>query len=177
MDDRRVRVVASAGLAVGAVLGMAGTFAPSPSLRGLAWGIDGVALVMASALLTIWFFRKGQDLAATGFLVFVVGQGIIVSSAAMDLAASTPSFGAGASLWALALALISASAVFPSVVRGLGFLAAVLFTVTALQIFAGAQVTPTTSPLPFHAYPVLVATMVGWIWALLSGTRPRGDAR
>ena len=32
MDDRRVRVVASVGLAVGAVLGMAGTFAPSPSL-------------------------------------------------------------------------------------------------------------------------------------------------
>jgi hypothetical protein len=50
--------------------------------------------------------------------VFVVGQGIIVSSAAMDLAASTPSFGAGASLWALALVLISTSAVLPSVVRG-----------------------------------------------------------
>jgi hypothetical protein len=49
MDDRSVRVVASAGLAVGAVFGMAGTFAPSSSFRGLAWGIDGVALVMASA--------------------------------------------------------------------------------------------------------------------------------
>jgi hypothetical protein len=175
MDDRSVRVVASAGLAVGAVFGMAGTFAPSPSLRGLAWGIDGVALVMASALLTIWFYRKGQDLAATGFLVFVVGQGIILSSAAMDLPASTPSFGAGVSLWALALTLISASAVFPWLVRGLGFLAAVLFAMTALQIFGGAQVTPTTSPLPFHAYPVFVATMAGWIWAL-AGARRRSDA-
>ena len=173
MDDRRVRVVASVGLAVGAVFGMAGTFAPSPSLRGLAWGIDGVALVMASALLTIWFYRKGQDLAATGFLVFVVGQGIVLSSAAMDLPASTPSFGAGASLWALALTLISASAVFPWLVRGLGFFAAVLFAVTALQILAGGQVTPTTSPLPFHAYPVFVATMAGWIWALAGRARPQ----
>jgi hypothetical protein len=138
MDDRSVRVVASAGLAVGAVFGMASTLAPSLSLRGLAWGIDGVALVMASALLTIWFYRKGQDLAATGFLVFIVGEGIILSSVAMDLPASTPSFGARVSLWALALALISASAVFPWLVRALGFLAAVLFAMTALQIFGGA---------------------------------------
>jgi hypothetical protein len=32
---------------------MAGTFASSAALRGLCWGIDGVALVMASALLTV----------------------------------------------------------------------------------------------------------------------------
>lgn len=167
MDDRRLRVLASGGLAVGAVLGMAGTFAPSASLRGLAWGIDGVALVMASALLTIWFYRRGQDLIASGFLVFVVGEGIVVSSSAMELAASTPSFGAGIGLWALALVLISVPRVFPPVVRAFGLLAAVLFAATALQIFAGAQITPITSPLPFHAYPVLVATMGGWIWTLL----------
>ena len=52
-------------------------------------------------------------------------------------------------------------------VRLLGFLAAVLFGVAALQIFAGIQVTPTTAPLPFYAYPVLVATFAGWIWTLL----------
>ena len=85
----------------------------------------------------------------------------------MELAASTPSFGAGIGLWALALVLISVPRVFPSVVRAFGLLAAVLFAATALQIFAGAQITPITSPLPFHAYPVLVATMGGWIWTLL----------
>jgi hypothetical protein len=63
----------------------------------------------------------------------------------------------------------------PWLVSGLGFLAAVLFAMTALQIFGGAQVTPTTSPLPFHAYPVFVATMAGWIWAL-AGARGRSDA-
>ncbi len=26
---------------------------------------------------------------------------------------------------------------------------------------------PTTSPLPFFAYPVLVLTFLGWIWSLL----------
>jgi hypothetical protein len=175
MDDRRLRRIASGGLAVGAVFGMAGSFAPSPPLRGLAWGIDGIALVMAGALLTIWFFRGGRDVVAAGFLVFVVGESLILSSAAMELSASTPVFGAGASLWALALVLISVPPAFQPLVRLLGLLAAVLFAATALQIFAGAQITPTTSPLPFDAYPVFVATLGGWIWTLLriEGTSSR----
>ena len=97
---------------------------------GLAWS-------WPALLLTLAFYRKGQDLVASGFLVFVIGEGLILSSAAMDLAGSVPSFGAGTSLWALALVLISIPHVFPLPVRLLGFFAAVLFGVTALQIFAG----------------------------------------
>jgi hypothetical protein len=100
VSDWGLRILAATGLAVGAVFGMAGTFTPSASLRGLAWGIDGVGLVMAAALLTLVFYREGQDLVASGFLVFALGEGIILSSAAMDLVASIPSFGAGTSLWA-----------------------------------------------------------------------------
>ena len=110
VNDKGLRVLAPVGLAVGGVFGIAGTFASSPSLRGLAWGIDGVGLIMAGAVLTLVFYRKGQDVVASGFLVFAVGEGIILSGAAMDLTASVPSFGAGTSLWALALVLISNSA-------------------------------------------------------------------
>ena len=167
MSDRGLRVLASVGLAVGGVFGMAGTFAPSASLRGLAWGIDGVGLVMAGALLTIAFYRKGQDLVASGFLVFAIGEGLVLSGAAMDLAASVPSFGAGPSLWALALVLISIPRVFPLPVRLLGFFAASLFGVTAVQIVGGTPVRPTTAPWPFYAYPVRVATLLGWIWTIV----------
>jgi hypothetical protein len=174
MNDKPLRVLASIGLAVGGALGMAGTFAPSSSLRGLAWGIDGVALVMASALLAVLFFRRGQDIVAAGFLVFAVGEGVILSGAAMDLAASVPSFGAGTGLWAMALALISGPKVFPCLVRFLGFAAAILFAVVSVQIFAGSQmITPLSRPLPFLAYPVFVATFVGWIWTLLQSDAPR----
>ena len=166
MIDRSVRRVASLGLAVGAVLGMAGTFAPSATLRGLAWGIDGVGLVVAGALLTVAFSRAGRELAAAGFLVFTIGQALVLSTAAMDLGASVPAFGAGLALWAAGLVLVGASDVFPIAVRALGFAAAALFGVTALQIFAGASITPTSSPLPFYAYPVFVATLAGWILAL-----------
>ena len=145
---------------------MAGSFAPSEALRGLAWGIDGASLVVASALLAVHFFRKSEDLVAAGFIVFAVGQGLVVSGSAMNLAASAPSFGAGASLWAAALALISVPRVFPPAVRLLGIVAAVMFAATAIQIFYGVSLNPKSEPLPFFAYPVFVATLFGWIWTL-----------
>ena len=46
MNDLRLRVIASTGLVLGGILGMAGTFATSAPLRGLAWGIDGVGIAV-----------------------------------------------------------------------------------------------------------------------------------
>jgi hypothetical protein len=167
MNDKSLRVLASIGLGVGGTLGMAGTFAPSASLRGLAWGIDGIALVMACPLLTLRFFRMGQEIVAAGFLVFAIGESLLVSGAAMDLAQSAASFGGGVGLWAAGLVLISAPRVFPMAVRLLGLAAAFLFAATACCIFAGAPIMALSRPLPFFAYPVLIATFVGWIVTIL----------
>lgn len=167
MEQKSLRLLACVGLALGGALGIAGTFAPSDSLRGLAWGIDGVSLVVASALLVVIYAREGMDLVAAGFLVFSIGQGLVLSGAPMSLAESVPSFGSGAALWSAALLLISAARVFPLIVRILGLAAAVLFAIVAVQIFVGAHILPTDKPLPYFAYPVFVATMAGWIWTLL----------
>jgi hypothetical protein len=75
------RYVSSVGLVVGSVLGLAGTF---------------------------HFSRQGKEVVAAGFLVFVAGESLILSTAAMDPATSGPVFGAGAGLWAGSLALLSA---------------------------------------------------------------------
>jgi hypothetical protein len=82
----------------------------------------------------------------------------------MDLAASAPSFAAGAALWAASLALVSASRIVPPLVRGVGFIAAALFAIVAVQMFLGGALTPVSEPLPFFAYPFLAATLVGWAW-------------
>ena len=164
MTDRP-RIVAAGGLVLGAVLGVAGAFAPSAPLRGLAWGIDGTALVVACAILAVHYLRLGNDQLAAGFLVFLVGETLVVSGSALDLAAAAPSFGAGAGLWTAALALISASSAMPLVVRGTGAIAAVLLAITAVRIFSGAGLTPLSTPLPFDAYPFLALTLVGWAWA------------
>lgn len=165
MSDSQLRAIAAIALVMGAALGVAGTFAPSGELRGLAWGLDGTALVVAAALLTIHHAHRGNDLAAAGFLVFVAGETLILSGAAMELAASAPIFAAGVSLWAASLAMVSASSVMPRAVRGAGFVASLLFVIVAVRIFLGEALTPLSQPLPFFAYPFLAATLCGWAWA------------
>jgi hypothetical protein len=164
MNDKLLRTIASAGLVVGAILGLLGTFAPSDSLRGIAWGLDGIALVVASALLTVLHVRRGNDLLAGGFFVFTIGQGLVVSGAAMDPVASAPSFGAGAGLWAASLTIVSVSQLIPLWIRGTGLIAAGLLGIVAVQVFSGRELTPLSEPLPFFAYPFLVVTMFGWAW-------------
>lgn len=167
MEDRMLRIIAALGFAVGGALGIAGTMATSDSMRGLMWGIDGTGIVVAGAIATLLFHKNGQYEAAAGFLIFTIGESLLVGSASMELRASAPLFGGGVALWAAGLALIGLSTAFPLIVRLIGFVAAALFAIVALQIFSGADVTPLTSPLPFFGYPVLVATMIGWIWSLL----------
>ena len=171
MRDERLQQIAAAGLVIGALLGMAGSFAPTAEVRGLAWGIDGIALVVASALFGVLYVRRGQVQLAAGFLVFLAGETLILSGSAMDLAASAPSFAAGAGLWSAALALISASSIVPRFVRATGAIAAMLFAVTAAQIFGGGGLTPLSQPLPFYGYPFLAATLFGWAWAALAAPR------
>ena len=167
--DRPLIILACIGLALGGIFGIAGTFAPTDALRSLAWGIDGLGIVMAGALLTLKFFRDGSEVVAAGFLVLAIGESVILLGAPMSLEAAVPFFGAGVSMWVLALLLTSVPKVFPTAVRVLGLVSAALFLVVATHIYIGDQILPTSSPLPFFAYPVFVATFVGWIWTLFRG--------
>lgn len=57
----------------------------------------------------------------------------------------------GVGLWAASLALVSASRAMPPVVRGVGLVGSLLFSVVAVQIFLGHALTPLSRPLPFLA--------------------------
>jgi hypothetical protein len=162
-----LNIVAAIGLALGAVLGMAGTFVVQPNLQALLWAIDAAGLVMATALLALKYFRVGHDIVAGGFLVFAIGEAVLLSGTAAGPAASVPSFAAGTALWATALLLISIPRVLAIIARVLGMASAILFAIVAARIFWGEQLLPTSAPLPFYAYPFLVMTLVSWIWSLL----------
>ena len=159
--------IAAGGLLVGAAFGLAGTIVSSPQLQASLWAIDSVGLVVAASLLTAKYLRTGSELLATGFLVFAIGEGVLLSGTAAGPTASVPAFAAGIALWAAALAVISASPHFPPWLRLLGGVAAGLFAVTAGRIYAGEVLLPTATPLPFFAYPFLVGTLLGWAWTLL----------
>jgi hypothetical protein len=122
---------------------------------------------VATALLSLKFFRKGNDFVAAGFLVFAIGEAAMLSGTAAGLAGSVPAFAAGTALWAASLLLISIPRAFPIPVRLVGIAGSALFAVVAARIFWGEQLLPTSSPLPFFAYPFLVFTFLGWIWTLL----------
>jgi hypothetical protein len=171
MTGNYLRIVAAAALVIGALLGTAGSFVPTAEPRGLLWGVDGVALVIASALLTVHHLRQGNDQLAAGFLVFLAGQTLIVSGSALELEASAASFAAGAGLWSAALALISASPLQPLFGRLTGSVAAILFAITAIRIFGGGELTPLSKPLPFAAYPFFAITLIGWAWVHV---KPKG---
>jgi len=162
-----LNVVAAIGLALGVVFGLIGTVVTQQNIRAASWGIDSVGLVVATSLLALRFFRKGNDCVAAGFLVFAIGEGVMLSGTAATLAESVPSFAAGTALWSAALLLTSVPKEFASWIRLIGMIGAILFGITEARIFWGALVLPTASPLPFFAYPFLVLTFVGWIWTLL----------
>ena len=162
-----VDIVAAVGLALGGVFGLAGTVVTQANLRAISWGMDSVSLVVATALLALRYFRRGNDCVAAGFLVFAIGESVMLSGTAATLAGSVPAFAAGTALWSAALLLTCVPREFALWVRLAGVMGSILFAVTAARILWGEQVLPTSSPLPFFAYPFLVLTFGGWIWTLL----------
>jgi hypothetical protein len=159
--------IAAVGLLVGAGLGLAGTLVESPHLQASLWAIDSVGLVIATSLLALKYFRAGEEVVAGGFLVFAIGEGVLLSGTAAGPSGSVPAFAAGTALWAAALALVSAPRVLPTWLRALGAVAACRFALTSGCIYAGEELLPTSAPLPFFAYPFLVATLLGWAWTLM----------
>jgi hypothetical protein len=175
MNEKLTRTIASLGLFIGGIFGVAGSLVSAASFRGLAWGLDGVSLILASALLTIYYFRKGRDIIAAGFLLFIVGEALVMSCNATDLNENVSTFGAGTSLWAASLVTISFQNLFPIFIRLTGFIAAVFFCIVSVQIFTGCPVNALTKPLPFYGYPFFAATIFGWGWILLRRNSPGGN--
>lgn len=162
-----LKIVAVIGLALGGIFGLAGTFVGEPNLRSTFWAIDGVGLVVATTILALKYFRSGADALATGFLVFAIGEGVMLSGTAQPIEAMVPSFCAGTALWAAALLLTGIPRGFAIWIRLVSLVGAILFATTSARILWGERILPTAIPLPSFAYPFLVLAFVGWIWTLM----------
>ena len=134
---RSLNILATVGLALGAVFWLAGTLVTQAHLQRTLWAIDSPGLVMGTSLLSMKFFRQGNDMVAAVFLVFAIGEGVLLSGTAAGPAGSVPAFAAGTAVWATALGLISIPQEFASGIRLVGVVTAMLFAVTAMRIFWG----------------------------------------
>ena len=93
---------------MGCILGISGSIVPSAIFRSLAWAMGSAGLILASTLLTVYYFRKGCDVVAAGFLIYAIGESVVFSSCGIDLDDNIVSFGAGTFLWALSIAVSEA---------------------------------------------------------------------
>lgn len=164
--SRNLRILAVLGLVAGGVLGMAGSMVPGDHLRAICWAIDGTGVIVATSILACTYIRSGRMEIGVGFLVYAIGESVMLAGTAMSLEASVPAFAAGTALWSAGLTLTSVPREFPLWTRLAGFVGAVLFGIVSLVIFAGKPLTPIARPLPFFAYPFLVLTFIGWIVAI-----------
>ena len=169
--NKPLNVLAAIGLALGGIFGMIGAMVSQHSLRSAAWGLDGTAMVVAASLLSLRFFRKGCDAIAAGFLVYAIGEAVMLGGTSGSLEASVPALAAGTALWSAGLFFISVPRDFALWTRAAGLISAILFAIVAARIFSGTPLTPIARPLPYFAYPFLVLTFIGWIWALLRAER------
>jgi hypothetical protein len=167
MKKEPILIIAAIGLLTGCILGMIGSAVPSDIVRNILWAIDSCGLILAAALLAPYFSKKGYDIVAAGFFIFAIAESIVFFSCAGNLSESIPAFGTGTCLWALSIAVVSSQRLFPLFVRCTGIISALLFAVTAFQIFTGHPATALTKPLPFFAYPFYAVTLAGWAWTLL----------
>lgn len=161
-----VKVLAVIGLALGAVLGMAGTMVAAQTLRSTLWAIDAVGLIVATSLLAVHYFRTQDDFVAAGFLVYAIGESVMLGGTAGTLAASIPSFAAGSALWSASLLLVSIPRTLALWTRVAGIVGGLLFAITAASVFRGGAISPLSRPLPFFAYPFLVLSFIGWAVAI-----------
>lgn len=165
------RIVITIGLVIGGVLGMVGTMVTQQNVRAIAWGIDGTALVMATCLLALRYFRKGNDFVAAGFLVYAIGEAVMLGGTAGTLESSVPAFAAGMAMWSAGLLLTGIPREFALWARLASVVGAILFAITSARIFWGEMILPITRPLPYFAYPFLVLSFAGWIWALFTADK------
>ncbi len=164
------RILIVVGLAVGAVLGFGGNFLPAGPLQNVAYTLSSLGIIMGSALLATWFARREHTIAAVGFALLVLAEGIILSG--LFLLASAPTFpgaytfAAGVALYAVALPLISVPPAFPLWTRIVGVLAAIPFAAHGLLWLLGHS--PASSgPLASIGYVLLIVTIVGWMITVL----------
>lgn len=166
MMNRTNNRIASIGLAIGAIFGLAGSLVSGPQLQIFLYEFSSVGLTAACVLLAMKFLRQKQDIVATGFLLLAIGEAVMSVGTAAGQLGGQAAFGAGMALYVPALLFISIPPKFPLWVRLMGIAASIPFAIAAATIFMGGQIL-STAALPGAGYGLLTLTIVGWIGTLL----------
>ncbi|MEZ5040378.1 MAG: hypothetical protein R2828_10810 [Saprospiraceae bacterium] len=162
----QVNLLASIGLAIGAIFGMSGLLFTSPITQLCLFVISGVGFTAGLSLLAVKFLREQNDLLATGFLLFAIGEAISTLNAAADEATSLSAFAGCMLFYAVGFALVCFPPKFVTWTRITGLLSALIFLIAATRFYLGYGI-DTSDTLPGIGYGLLTITIAGWIVFLL----------
>ena len=162
----QINVLASVGLAIGAIFGLSGMFFTAPTTQLCLFVISGMGLTMGLVLLAMKSLREKNDIVAAGFLLFAIGEAISTGGAAADEKTGEATFAACMLFYVVGFLLILIPARFPVWVRITGLAAAVPFLIAASRSFLGYGLS-SADTLPGIGYGLLVLTIIGWIATLL----------
>lgn len=166
ISSKPAGILISAGFAIGAAFGIAGSNVTSLILQNTLYEISSLGLITASVLVAVRLLRSGNDFLASGFLLLAVAEAVMTAGTALGSAGGQSEFAAGMALYVPALLLISIPAGLWIWVRVFGVLTAVPFAIAAFKIYGGHEVL-STSMLPGIGYGLLTLTIIGWIISVL----------
>lgn len=164
--NNKLNIIASVGLACGAVFGIAGSIFTSPVLQISLYEISSVGLTAGCILLFVKFLQLKNEFLSSGFLLLAIAEAVMSGGNAMDQISAQPAFSAGMALYVPAFLFIGFAKGFPLWTRFTIVAASVPFLIAASKIFLGGQVL-STSPLPGAGYGLFTLSIIGWVIYLL----------
>lgn len=164
--------IVGGALAVAALLGFGGNFAPTGPVQDLLYALSAAGLVLGATLLALQHAAMGHTLGAAGFTILALGEARLLNPT--DAAGGEASFAAGVLLYVPALVLIALTPWAPAWARVTSALGALPFAVHAVSFFAGAPM-EADGPVTSIGYTLLTITIFGWILTVLH--RPGHDSR
>lgn len=159
-------LIASIGLAAGALFGMSGQVFTEPVTQTCLFVISGAAFTMGLVLLTFKYLRQKNDIVAAGFLLFSIGEAISTAATAADEKTALSAFAACMLFYIMGFLLVCLPATFPNWVRITGLVSATLFAIASTKFYLGYGI-HYNDALAGIGYGLLTITIIGWIISLL----------
>lgn len=170
-----MRLIVTVGFAIGALLGMGGSFLPPGDLQHNAWFVSSAGLVVGLVLLAGRMTTEGRDQTAAGLVVLALAE-VVLMTMAGSMRPETV-FAHGVGLYVPGFLLVAASDRYPVWVRVVNVLTAVAFAAHWVLHVTGGHA-PVNGPAAGVGYGLFVASLVGWtvdVWRLPAGrARPSG---
>jgi hypothetical protein len=164
--NANINLIASIGLAIGALFGMSGLAFTSPVAQLCLFVISGVGFTVGLTLLVVKFLWEKDEFLATGFLLFAMGETISTLNAAADEQTAASSFAGCMLFYVTGFLFICLRPTFPLWTRITGLLSATIFLAAAIRFYLGYGIS-TADTLPGIGYGLLTLTLIGWITYLL----------